>query len=74
MKKKSYWIGQFVLACTTMFSTLVAVGLLRGEIFAAHWIENLAWAAAASTIFIGSRYWQARKGVACAACDVVTKK
>jgi ABC-type spermidine/putrescine transport system permease subunit II len=74
MRKNSVWIGQFVLACTTMFAVLAAVGLLRGEVFAEHWIENLAWAATASAIFVGSRYWQARKGAQCAVCDVVNKK
>jgi hypothetical protein len=74
MRSTQYWIGQFVLAATTMNAVLVAVGLLRGEVFAEHWLENLAWALAASTIFVGSRYRQARKGAACAVCEVVVKK
>jgi hypothetical protein len=68
-----FWIGQFVLACATMNALLVAVGLLRGEVFAEHWIENLAWAGAAAAIFVGSRYVQARKGAQCAACEETAK-
>jgi hypothetical protein len=74
MRKNSYWIGQFVLAAATMNAVLVAIGLLRGEVFAQHWIENLAWATTAAAIFIGSRWWQARKGAQCAACDTLKGK
>ncbi len=69
MPRLSHWIGQYLLAASTMFALLVGVGLLRGETFAATWPEALAWAAAASAIFVGSRYRQARKGVACALCE-----
>jgi hypothetical protein len=74
MRGIHYWIGQFVLACATMCALLVAVGLLRGEVFAEHWLENLAWAGAAAAIFVGSRYWQARKGAQCAVCEGTLKK
>jgi hypothetical protein len=74
MRSTQYWIGQFVLAAATMNAVLVAVGLLRGEVFIQHWLENLAWAGTSAAIFVGSRYWQARKGAQCAVCEAVVKK
>lgn len=72
MRPVSYWIGQYVLAATTMCALLVAIGLLRGESFDAAWPGALAWATASASIFVGSRYWQARKG-SCAMCKDTTK-
>jgi hypothetical protein len=69
------WIGQYLLATGTMFGFLSIIGWqLRGEVFAEHWVENLAWAAAAAAIFVGSRYYQARMGAQCAVCEEVAKK
>jgi hypothetical protein len=73
MRSTKYWIGQFVLAATTMNAVLVAVGLLRGDVFKEHWVENLAWAVTAAAIFVGSRYRQARKGAQCAVCETIKK-
>lgn len=69
MPRLSHWIGQYLLAASTMFALLVAVDLMRGRTFAGTWAESLAWAAAASAMFVGSRYRQARKGIACALCE-----
>jgi len=68
MPRLSHWIGQYLLAASTMFALLIAVDLLRGEAFAGAWPGSLAWAATAAAIFVGSRYRQARKGAACALC------
>ena len=68
MRQLIYWSGQYLLAASSMFLLLEAVDMLRGEAFGAAWRESLAWAVLASAIFIGSRYYQAKKGAACAAC------
>lgn len=73
MKPVSHWIGQYLLAASTMFALLVIVDLLRGETFAASWTGSLLWAATAAAIFVGSRYRQARKGVDCALCKNETR-
>ena len=70
----SYWIGQFLLASSTMFGLLVVIDLLRGEAFAASWVESLAWAVAAAALFIGSRYRRARKGLECGLCEDEVRK
>ena len=70
----TYWIGQFLLASSTMFGLLVVVDLLRGQAFAASWVESLAWAVVAAALFIGSRYRQARKGAECGLCEDDVRK
>ena len=65
----TYWIGQFLLASSTMFGLLVVIDLLRGEPFATSWVESLVWAVVAAALFIGSRYRQARKGIECGLCE-----
>lgn len=73
MRPFSYWFWQYVLAATSMFAVLVAVGLLRGETFAATSSGSLPWAIASAAIFTGSQYWRWRKGAACALCEAVKK-
>ena len=68
MRPISYWFWQYMLAATSMFAILVAVGLLRGETFADTGAGSLAWAAISAAIFTGSRYRRARTGAACALC------
>jgi hypothetical protein len=73
MPRMTHWIGQYLLATSTMFALLVVVDLLRGRTFAASWTQSLAWGAASAAIFVGSRYRQARKGEACALCKDSTE-
>lgn len=75
MPKMSYWIGQYLIAAVSMFVLLLVVDLfMRGETLERAWPSSLAWAAVASAIFIGSRYRNMRKGIACRACDLPDKK
>lgn len=57
----SNWIGQFLLAASTMFAILVGIDMLQGLSYDEAWRPSLAWALAASAIFIGSRYLRASK-------------
>lgn len=56
-----YWTLQYLLAAVTMFAILVAVDLISGAKLADGIWMSLAWALAASAIFIGARYRQSRK-------------
>ncbi|MDB5793590.1 MAG: hypothetical protein JWQ80_3614 [Massilia sp.] len=70
MPKLSYWIGQYLIAVVSMFVLLLAIDvLMRGETLARAWPSALAWAAAASAIFIGSRYRNMRNNIACGVLD-----
>lgn len=55
-----FWILQYLLAAVTMFAILVGVDLISGKKLTDVWM-SLAWALAASAIFIGARYSQSRK-------------
>ena len=64
----THWIGQYLFAVVSMFALLLAVDvLMRGEAFARAWPSALAWAAVASALFVGRRYYMMRKGLECAA-------
>lgn len=74
MKPVTHWIGQYLLAAGSMFALLLAVDMAQGTVFADAWVSALAWAATAAAIFIGSRYWQARKGADCAMCKDTSRR
>jgi hypothetical protein len=68
MKPITHWIGQYLLAASTMFGLLLAIDVAQGTRLADAWPGTLAWSAAAAAIFVGSRYRQARKGADCTLC------
>jgi hypothetical protein len=61
MQGVRYWILQYLLAAVTLFAILVGVDLASGVKFEDGVWMSLAWALAASAIFIGTRYSQSRK-------------
>ena len=69
-----HWIMQYLFAVVSMFTLLMVVDLLRGETLERAWISALMWAMVASAIFIGTRYRNMKRGIACSACDVLDKK
>lgn len=69
MKSTRFWIGRFCGMAAVAFMVLAAVSLLRGRALEAALAESAIWALVSSAIFTGSRYYQARKGIACALCN-----
>ena len=74
MPRLSHWIAQYVFAVASMFALLLLVDLLRGESLEHAWPSALAWAGVASALFIGTRYRNAKRGIACGACDTLDRK
>lgn len=75
MPKLSHWITQYAIAVFSMFALLLVVDLvMRGESFARAWPSSLMWAALASALFVGTRYRNMKRGIACAVCDSLDKK
>jgi hypothetical protein len=75
MPPLSHWITQYLLAAASMFGLLLVVDLvLRGETLARAWPSALLWAVLASGIFIGTRYRNMKRGIACRVCDTLDKK
>ncbi|MDB5934283.1 MAG: hypothetical protein JWQ01_1627 [Massilia sp.] len=56
-----YWILQYLLAAVTLFALLVVVDLVGGKQLADTVWMSLAFALAASAIFIGAKYLRSRK-------------
>lgn len=74
MRNLIYWSGQYLLAASSMFLLLEVVDMLGGDAFGANWRESMAWAVLASAIFIGSRYYQAKRGAQCRPCEAIKPK
>ena len=68
MKSNAFWIGRFCTMVAIVFAILLVAGLLRGRAAATVLADALLWSLVSASIFTGFRYYQARKGVACALC------
>ena len=69
-----HWIMQYLFAVASMFALLMVVDMLRGETFERAWPYALLWAAVASSLFVGTRYRNMKRGIACGVCDTLDKK
>jgi hypothetical protein len=74
MPRLSHWIAQYLFAVASMFALLMVVDLLRGESLERAWPSALAWAGVASALFIGTRYRNVKRGIACGVCDTLDRK
>lgn len=68
MKSKQFWVRRFLWVTGIVFMILMAAALLRGRTLDTALTESFIWALVSSAIFTGARYYQARRGVACALC------
>lgn len=64
-----FWITRYALASGILFAILVAVEFSKGTTGTADILSALAWSLVSAAIFVGSKYWQARKEIACANCN-----
>lgn len=75
MPALSHWIAQYAIAAMSMFAILMGIDLLmRGETLARAWPSALIWAVVASALFIGTRYRNMKRDIACAVCDKLDRK
>jgi hypothetical protein len=68
MKSKEFWVKRYLWAAGIVFMILMAAALLRGRTIEEALTASFVWALVSSAVFTGWRYYQARKGVACALC------
>ena len=64
----AYWITRYLLASGILFLILFLVDLSKGATTRNEVLLTLAWSLAAGAIFVGSKYWRARKNEACLPC------
>jgi len=75
MPNLSHWIIQYLIAVLSMSGLLLVIDLvMRGETFARAWPSALVWAVVASALFVGTRYRNMKRGIACGVCDTLDKK
>jgi hypothetical protein len=60
MQGVRYWILQYVVAAASMFALLLVIDLISGKQLTDGVWTSLAFALAASAIFIGARYLRSR--------------
>ncbi|MDL2354735.1 MAG: hypothetical protein QFF03_05725 [Pseudomonadota bacterium] len=68
MKSNEFWVKRYLWVCGMVFMILMAAALLRGRTLDAALTDSFIWALISASVFTGYRYYQARKGVACALC------
>jgi hypothetical protein len=68
VKSKEFWVKRFLWVTGIVAMTLLAAALLRGRSLDTALSESFGWALVSAAIFTASRYYQARKGIACALC------
>lgn len=68
MKGAVFLIRRFLTVAGLLFAILVASGLIKGRAVDQVIGDAVLWALLAATVFTGSRYYQAKKGIACALC------
>lgn len=74
MPPMSHWIVQYLIAVVTMTALLVGIDMLGGETFVRALLSGGAWAAVASALFIGTRYRNMKRNIACGVCDALDRK
>jgi len=75
MPKLTHWIIQYIVAVSSMFLLLLVIDLLiRNEVFARAWPSALAWAVVTSALFVGIRYRNMKRGIACGICDRLDRR
>lgn len=70
----THWIVQYLIAVLSMTALLTGIDVMGGETLARALLSALAWSAIASALFIGTRYRNMKRGIACAVCDTLDKK
>jgi hypothetical protein len=65
----SFWIRRFALVTALVFVILLASESIKGHAISGTWLSALAWSLVSASLFIGARYYQVRKGQACALCN-----
>ena len=68
MKSTGFWVKRFLWMTGMSTMLLLGVELLKGHALEDSLSFAFLWGLIASTLFTGSRYYNARKGVACALC------
>ena len=68
MKSTEFWVKRFLWVTGIVFMIWMGVELLKGGSLEDGLASAFGWALLSSAIFTGSRYYNARRGIACALC------
>ncbi len=68
MKPLSFWIRRFIWVAGIATMVILGSKLLRGFALDQVITESFVWGLTTAAVFIGTRYYYARRGIACAMC------
>jgi hypothetical protein len=66
---KIFWIRRYLTVFAVAVGMIAGAQLLRGHTVGYSAMHGLIWGAISSTIFIATRMYYARRGLACAMCQ-----
>jgi hypothetical protein len=68
MKPLAFWVRRFLVVAGLATFIILGSKLLRGAALDDVLSESFLWGLAAAAIFTATRYYNAKRGVACAMC------
>ena len=68
MKPLAFWARRFLIVAVLATIIILGAKLTRGFALDEVLTESFLWGLLSATVFTGTRYYNARRGVACAMC------
>ncbi len=69
-----FWVLRFFKVFAGVFILLFAIHLIKGNQILNSSIFAVIWAFLSTSVFVGSRVYQSRKGIACELCNDIPNK
>ena len=63
-----FWVKRYCVVTLSAFVILLVVELLKGHRWQAGWKFSALWSLITATVFVATRIYYVRKGVACPLC------
>jgi hypothetical protein len=70
----TFWLRRYATVFTIAFVVIAGAQLLRGRVVEDALPHALLWAALSAAVFLATRLYYARRGVACAICRDIPER
>jgi hypothetical protein len=71
---KKFWVLRFFKVYVGVFILLFVIHLIKGNEILESFYFAIIWAFLSTSVFVGSRVYQSKKGIACELCNDIPKK
>jgi len=69
-----FWLLRFVKVFAGVFIVLFVIHLIKGNEILESFYFAVLWAFLSTSVFVGSRVYQSKKGIACELCNDIPNK